>query len=500
MNINIYKITLLLSKQKVNSLGLFNDNKSSEKSKYINLFNKIHSNDIQNDNDAIKELGYKTKASFTKFKDRYKSKLLKYFVLTDAKVMHNDSSNLLFSELVKLYSVGKALIFRGYSKDAVEIFKYINKQSVKNDYLDLLLFSTMELKRHFAYVTPNKKLYAHYSKILKKCRHDVNRLQDVTHYYDEISHNNVMLDPSKISSFKKETISTCKKLMLSIQEKDTFEYKFRVYEIAAYAYNLNENYKESIRISKESVKLCFSHFQKIHSKTVFAYKDILSAYLRLNDIENAQLYLSEILKHIKSIAHNYFRYKTLEFTLYMSTLNYDKLYQLTQEIVSLKQLKDYNIHKEEWAIREAFVSILVEAGKVDPKLVESSKRKFRLNRFINEVEFYSKDKRGSNISVLVIQLIHFLLRKEYDKIIDKLDALNQYTFRYLRNDDTLRSNCFIKPVRTKRYVAKYEKKLAENPFQISMKEIAVEIIPYEQLWVIIMEILNINLEQKKRKR
>jgi hypothetical protein len=56
------------------------------------------------------------------------------------------------------------------------------------------------------------------------------------------------------------------------------------------------------------------------------------------------------------------------------------------------------------------------------------------------------------------------------------------------------------PLRTKRYVAKYEKKLAENPFEISMKEIAIEIIPYEHLWDIIMEILNKNLVKKNSKR
>jgi len=56
------------------------------------------------------------------------------------------------------------------------------------------------------------------------------------------------------------------------------------------------------------------------------------------------------------------------------------------------------------------------------------------------------------------------------------------------------------PLRTERYVAKYTKKLAENPFEVSMKEIAIEIIPYEHLWEIIMEILNKNLEKKTSRR
>jgi uncharacterized protein YdhG (YjbR/CyaY superfamily) len=49
------------------------------------------------------------------------------------------------------------------------------------------------------------------------------------------------------------------------------------------------------------------------------------------------------------------------------------------------------------------------------------------------------------------------------------------------------------PLRTERYVTKYKKKLLENPYEVSMKEIAIEIIPYEQLWDITIEILNKNL-------
>jgi hypothetical protein len=61
--------------------------------------------------------------------------------------------------------------------------------------------------------------------------------------------------------------------------------------------------------------------------------------------------------------------------------------------------------------------------------------------------------------------IAFLLqRKDYNAIIDRTDSLNQYAYRYLRHDDSFRSNCMIKmviqmtkadfqPVRTERYTA-----------------------------------------------
>lgn len=506
MNLDIYQISTLLSKQQVLTLGLFNDGKNKEDSKYLTFFHLIHDNTVSNDNESISKLKYTNKSSFQKFKIRYRKKLLDYILLTQARVPTEDTTHESYFELLKLFSVARILHIRTQKKNAVIIYEHINLKAEKHEYLDLLFFTSKFLKQHYAYIEPNKRLFKLYSEKIKKYETDFLRLNKVNHHYDEISHNNIILNSSEFKNFKKSTLETSKSLLENINEDDTFELKNRVYEIAAYAFNLNEQYEDSINTSKVSIELIKDHYQAVTTKTLLAYKDILSAYLRLKDFPNAQLYLSKILEFSKSINHNFLRYKSLEYNLYVGTFQYDKLYLLTKAILSLKKVKDFKVPYEEWTIREAFVNVLVEAGKIDSKFIENRKRKFKLHRFINEVEFYSKDKRGTNISVLVIQLMHFLIRKDYDQIVDRLDALNQYTFRYLKNDDTLRSNCFIKmllklpeaeyhPLRTKRYVAKYEKKLAENPFEISMKEIAIEIIPYEHLWDIIMEILNKNLKK-----
>ena len=56
------------------------------------------------------------------------------------------------------------------------------------------------------------------------------------------------------------------------------------------------------------------------------------------------------------------------------------------------------------------------------------------------------------------------------------------------------------PIRTARYVSKYEKKLEQNPLEILLKSVDVEIIPFENLWEIIIEILGLNLNAKKKKK
>lgn len=100
--------------------------------------------------------------------------------------------------------------------------------------------------------------------------------------------------------------------------------------------------------------------------------------------------------------------------------------------------------------------------------------------------------------------IGFLLqRKDHNNIIDRVDSLNQYAYRYLRKDDSFRSNCMIKmviqmsradfhPVRTERYTEALLKSLREVNLAGSGENIETEIIPYEVLWEIFTKALEEN--------
>ncbi len=134
--------------------------------------------------------------------------------------------------------------------------------------------------------------------------------------------------------------------------------------------------------------------------------------------------------------------------------------------------------------------------------------KFRIYKFLNEVPAYQADKRGLNVSILILHVLFLLEKRKYGDIIDRVDALNQYSFRYLRKDDTFRSNCFIRmiiqmtkagfhPIRTERYTAELAEKLKGHPLELSDQPVEVEIIPYEHLWDLVMQVLERNSKIKR---
>ena len=510
MNLDIYQLSKLVSKQKVKAIGLFKDNKINTETKYLYLFEGILDNKINNDAEAKRELNYSENSkSFLKFKERYTKKILDYILLSETTINTGEFINEEYCRLLQLYSAAKIIQYKQQSNNSIKLYLYVFQYAKKYEFLDLQLFTGIQIKSHYAFVEPNKKKFIYYTEEFNRIKNTMNKSLELDKFYDDISHQNIMIKQDQMKEFKKQTMIGSQELVKKIEDNDPYLYKSKVYEIAAYAYTINDELEKSIQISKTSIQLSNEKEHVPSFKLYGTYKDIMSNYLKLMDFENAKLYLSKILDISVTHSHNYFRMKSLEFSLYAFSKDYENLFKTTVDVLSSKRLKDYKIHLEEWRLREAFANILLESGNVDKKVTQlPGYKNFKLNKFLNEVDMFSKDKRGTNISILIVELIHFLLRKQYDKILDRLDALNQYTYRYLRNDNTLRSNCFIKmllklpeaeyhPLRTERYVKKYEAKLEENPFQISLKSIDVEIIPYEQLWEIIIEILDNNMNKKK---
>lgn len=194
------------------------------------------------------------------------------------------------------------------------------------------------------------------------------------------------------------------------------------------------------------------------------------------------------------------------FTINAHLKDYNELYRLAYTALSKPIIERFSQQKQAWLIKEAYVQFLAELGYVDQDIIDNTEaKKFRINKFLNEVPMYSADKTGQNVSILIIQLLWLIKDKKLDQVIEKLESLNQYTYRYLKNDDTYRYNCFIKmllripkgnfhPFLTTKYTEDLYKKLKAKESKLAEFSLEVELIPYEDLWEMTMTMLG---NQKK---
>ena len=92
----------------------------------------------------------------------------------------------------------------------------------------------------------------------------------------------------------------------------------------------------------------------------------------------------------------------------------------------------------------AYQFILFRLGRTDDSETPDQIKKFRFSRFRNRVQVQEKNKQGYNVHLLIIELFTLVLRKQFDKFIDRAEAIQKYVQRYLSNSSNQRNALFLK--------------------------------------------------------
>ncbi len=210
-----------------------------------------------------------------------------------------------------------------------------------------------------------------------------------------------------------------------------------------------------------------------------------------------------ILEHISNIvAKNtqaWFRMKENELLLYFHQGSYDLAVDLFYEEYAKKAfLSIHSLDQQRWKLYEAYIQLVMALGLGEAKVLV---KRFNVQKLINDLPRFSKDKRAMNIPLLIVQLLFLITKKRYIEAIDRIDALGRYTTRYLRNDETFRSNCFIRMLLiipkqgfNKKAVERSSlplfNRMIQSEIQLIDQPFEIEIIPYENLWEIILSYLS----------
>ena len=121
------------------------------------------------------------------------------------------------------------------------------------------------------------------------------------------------------------------------------------------------------------------------------------------------------------------------------------LFRLAPTSISLQAIPGMQFFPSPFSSTEAYLYYLRESNLILPEEDEKAMiSRFRMARFLNETPLYNKDRRGLNIPILIFQILFLILTKRYDETIDRIEAIEKYTTRYLKKDDNFRSNCFVK--------------------------------------------------------
>lgn len=497
----------IVSKQKIKKISLVSEAVET-KSKIQQLYLGIAEGEITGDGQALKVLynNNSSIATLNKLKSRLKKRLLNSIFFIDInKPSFTDYKRAKF-ELHRHWTIIRLLIDRGDRLVSISLLKSTLTTSLKFDFTDISVLCARELSRHYSIIDPSQKKAKLYATVLSKKSELLNNELKLEKYYNELS----LLSIIDKSPDKSKLIESIDKIENELEE---IFLNHKSLLVVLYYFNI---LSEKYLIRKEFEK-CIDHCiislkyfknRKIKNKKIEGQINnaLILSYLSLHKFQKAKVLMKKNLGIFTVGSYSWFKILSHQCMASFLTKDYQASMKTIQMALKHKHIINYGHYYELFQLQAAYLNLLVMTDVIyfDPRLKH---KKFKLAKFLNSVPRFSKSKRGLNVAILIVSFLHLILNNQFEKLLSRIDALKQYSYRYLRNDHTFRSNCFIKilckipdvnyhPVALERHTKKLYGKLSTTSYSYSDNPAELEVIPYETLWEIVLKILDKN--QKKR--
>jgi len=381
---------------------------------------------------------------------------------------------------------------------ALNLAKKILKKAIEYDMTVLILEVSRDLRRGNAAYTGNEKDHRYYSDLIEEYLQVYQLEIEAEGIYTSSGLAYARSKSTKIDLFQ-QFYSQYESIKIHYGKIKSFNFHLYTSLIGINLFMSKNDFRETRFICESAIDYFEGRgIRYQNSSHIFLYQSIICD-IQLKNFVVATKSIEKCYTLTKKGTHYHFR--TLENHLILSfyTQEYQQGYDLLQTAKKTKGFKFLlPTVKERWILHEAYVQFLVAIGKV--KGLPSQNKKFKLQKFLNEVPTFTQDKRGMNIPVLLLQVLFLWHRQEFDQAYQRIENLKKYNTRYLREEDTMRTTYFIKMLAvaaTEGFAPRATQKAAKPIYdQLTNRDIVfanqsaeLEYIPYEDLWEIGIEIL-----------
>lgn len=467
------------------------------------LFDGVKSEAFKNDDDAAKviynrEGGYPT---YQRLKSRLIDKLIDQLITSTHKSDNFSSYQHAYTNCHRNWAVIKLLYTKGARNSAIAIAERTMGYAKKYELTDIVFLISRELRNHYALISYNKYKMDKYTEdfnkslVLYECENEAEK------YYSEIHYISLASRGTIDEKIQEKCENYVLRLREMLEEHESYRLLFMAYMTLSLRYQYAHDTENMLRINTEAVSV-FENRPVTTQVALFNFNlRKMICHIQLGHFEESDAIAIGYLDSMRKGTYNWYYILFYYFTSLMHRKQYEKAWDTLYLGMRYKNFKTLATNLQDiFKVNEAYLRFLLEIDQIDEERINANKRSFKIFKFLNEMPLFSKDKRGINISILIIHILFLLQQKKYNKIIDRVDALRQYTHRYLRKDDTYRSNCFIQMllqvsradfnrIRAERYAKPYREKLSLVPMNLANQGLEVEIIPYEDLWEMVLDLL-----------
>ncbi len=461
----------------------------------------ISSGDVLDETSAMMEIyGKKNISAFSRLKTRLKDILIRSTLLQNVNIEAADSRLTEAHNQLRYALATKLMVDLRSRSLSIEIAEKAIVKAIKYSLTESIILLARLLVTHFASAEYNKYKLNKYLLIQKKYLRVYECEIKAENYYFDLQRTQLQTLAAPSDSTKEKAKNYVDELD-KITNVNSYFFIMQRYRVKAAYYEYQKDFEALLKLSDNILNEFGSEYK---SASFIQSINVRRAWALIQAGRNDEA-ISTGLKDMAriqsgSLGWYFIAHYTLKAELYKG--DYIESIQLISQMIDHPKFQKIGDNfKELFSTTLGYIHLIIESGLIGPPKGYLDKLpEFKIYKFLNAMPVFSKDKRGINVSILLMHISFLLLRKDYDAIIDRIDSLNQYAYRYLRKDDSFRSNCMIKmviqmtkadfnPIRVERYTKELLDQLEEVKIAGSGENIETEIIPYEVLWRIMTKSL-----------
>ncbi|TXF87121.1 hypothetical protein FUA23_18690 [Neolewinella aurantiaca] len=480
-----------------------NDNKTGKLYRAILRYSEADEDEI-----VRKVYGKKADASlpaYRKLKTRLRNILVDILLDTGASDKPNYTNYVeTYRSLQRQYASAQVLISKRAYQNSARILEKVYRIALDNSMTELLYQSSQLLAGIYLGMIANNRKFEFYTQAAAKHRQefvDLGLATECYYHFKSLLYNRTlpMEEIGKIATDKAAEMSE-----VFERNHNLHNIAIKYHDLICFGHYLSGNFEASFKYAVAAEQHLLELVDKTSRKLYPSRLMQLRSLGFLNRVVEGEELLNRLFEDTQIYSVDWINLVEEELLFFVRCKKYQKAFDAAIKI-DRRRLRNKlsNENKQIWEVIDATIYLLIICGRIELPATDNRFRNFRVIRFLNSVPTYSKEKWGMNVQILAIHTMLLILQKKYDQVIDRVEALEKYCSRHLRNNERLRGNCFIKmltsvvkgnfhKVAAERNASKYVKRLQGTQSSNLDQAANIEIIPYEILWEMLLE----NLDQK----
>lgn len=219
-----------------------------------------------------------------------------------------------------------------------------------------------------------------------------------------------------------------------------------------------------------------------------------NALIKLRKFEEGRLFLQETLNDIDQTSKTWVSFAEQLLLLYLQNRQFHQAAEMFLRVTNMRSFNELDDKETlRWNIYRGYIHFLT-----GDKIIIG---KFNYQSFIDNPPQFDKDNAGLNVALLILQFTSNL-NTNFEILLEKIKAMDDYTTKHLNNSFSKRTKTFCKLLRkVVVYHGDHETILAKCKYlqnKLYTSQVAgnvfidVEVVPYELLWENVLERLEKN--------